>query len=168
MNNVKIGVVMIVLSGLFGALFFFLLSQLRADQVEFGCVPTTEKCLEVDSNLSITHVGVGIIAAAFTLGLYLIFFSRGEQAILERLEEEKNKKLTEEKFSILLRAFDEHEQAVLNAIKEQPGIEQNTLRLRTGLSKAKVSQVLGDLERKRLVRREAKNKTFSVWLSDEF
>jgi uncharacterized membrane protein len=168
MNNVKIGVVLIIISLLFGALFFSLLTQLKEDQMELGCVPAKEKCLEIDSNLSVTHIGIGIIAAAFTLGIYIIFFSKGEQAILKRLEEDTNKKLREEKFGILLRAFDENEQTVLKAIKAQAGIEQNTLRLKTGLSKAKVSQILTSLEKKRLIQRKAKNKTFSVWLSEEF
>ena len=148
MNNIKIGVVLVILSILFGAIFFFLLSQIREEQIELGCIPQKEKCLQIESNLSITHVGVGVIVAALMLGLYLIFFSKGERAILERLEEEKDKKLAEEKFAILLRAFDKNEQAVLKEIKGQPGIEQNTLRLKTGLSKAKVSQILTDLEKK--------------------
>ena len=168
MNNVKIGVTIIVLGVLFGALFFYLLSQFRAEQMELGCMPQKEGCLEIESSLSITHVGVGVIVAALTLGLYMILFSKGEKEILERLEREKNMKLGGEKFSILLRAVDAQEQMVLRTLREQPGIEQNTLRLKTDLSKAKVSQMLSELERKRLVRREAKGKTFSAWLSDEF
>ena len=168
MNNKKIGVVLLIISLLFGLVFFLVLNELNGQQVELGCMPSSENCLQIESSLSITHLAVGIVVSALTLGLYLIFFSRGDEAILRRLEEEKNKKLAEEKFDILLRAFDENGQAVLRAIKKQPGIEQNTLRLKTGLSKAKVSQLLSDLEKKRLVRREAKNKTYSVYLSDEF
>ena len=113
-------------------------------------------------------MGVGIIAAALTLGLYLIFFSKGEEAILKRLEAEKNKKLSEEKLAILLRACDNSEQAILKVIKEQPGIEQNTLRLKANLSKAKVSQILTKFERKQILYREPKGKTFSIYISDEF
>ncbi len=168
MNQVKMGVVLIALSVMLGVVFFLVLSQLKDEQMELGCIPQRERCLEIESNLSVTHVGVGIIAATLALGLYLMLFSGGEQAILRRLEEEKNKKLSEEKFAILLRAFDGNEQAVLKALREQPGIEQNTLRLKTGLSKAKISQILTGLEKKRLIRREAKNRTFSVWLSEDF
>lgn len=168
MNQIKMGVVLIILSILLGIVFFLVLSQLKEEQMELGCIPQKERCLEIESNLSVTHIGVGIIAATLALGLYLMLFARGEQAILRRLEEEKNKKLAEDKFAILLRAFDASGQAVLKAIREQPGIEQNTLRLKTGLSKAKISQILTDLEKKRLIRREAKNRTFSVWLSEEF
>ena len=101
--------------------------------MELGCMPQKEGCIEIESSLSITHIGVGVIVAALTLGLYMILFSKGEKEILERLEREKNMKLNDDKFAILLRAFDEHEQKVLHEIKEQPGIEQNTRRLKTDL-----------------------------------
>ncbi len=168
MNNTKLGITVIVISLLFGALFFFLLSQLKQEQNQLGCIAAKENCIQIESHISITNIGVGIIAATLALGLYLILFSKGEQAILKRLEEEKNKKLTEDTFSILLRAFDENEQSVLKTIKDQPGVEQNTLRLRTGLSKAKISQILTSLEKKRLIYREPKNKTLSITLSEEF
>jgi uncharacterized membrane protein len=168
MNNIKIGLVLVIISLLFGGLFFYLINQLQSEQMEYGCLPQTEKCGQVESNLNITHGGIGIIVAAFTLGLYLILFSKGEKAILQRLEEEKESKLKGQKFDILLRAFDKNEQSVLNAIRSQPGIEQNTLRLKTDISKAKISQILTSLEKKKLIYREAKKKTYSIYLSDEF
>lgn len=168
MNNKKVGVVIVVLGLLVGVVLLVILSQLRGNQIELGCVPESQDCLSIESSLSITHLAVGVITGLMSLGFYLIFFSRGEEAILRRLEEEKKRKLGEEKFGILLRGFDENEQAVLKTIKDQPGIEQNTLKLKTGLSKAKISQILNDFEKKRLIRRVAKNKTYSVYLSDEF
>lgn len=168
MNNKKIGITLVIISLLFAVLFFFLLSKIQQEQFELGCTPTTEKCLKIESKFSITHMGVGIITAALMLGIYLILFSKGEEAILKRLEEEKNKKLTEEKFAILLRACGESEQSILKVIKEQPGIEQNTLRLKSNLSKAKVSQILTEFEKKRILRREPKGKTFSIYISEEF
>ena len=73
-----------------------------------------------------------------------------------------------DKFSLLLRPLDESERNVLVAIKEQEGITQSTLRYRADLSKAKVSQILTDFEKKQLIERKAKGKTYSVFLTENF
>ena len=69
----------------------------------------------------------------------------------------------EEKFTLLLRGLDEFEQQVLQEVRRQEGITQNTLRLRVNMSKAKLSQVLTNLEKKKLVKREAQKKTLAVY-----
>ena len=94
--------------------------------------------------------------------------STSEEAILKRLEEEKNIKVEQNKFELILKAMDENEQKVLKAIKEQDGITQSTLKFRTDLSKAKVSQILTDFEKKHLVKRELKGKTYAVYLAENF
>ena len=73
-----------------------------------------------------------------------------------------------DKFSLLLRPLDESERKVLVAIKEQEGITQSTLRYRADLSKAKVSQILTDFEKKQLIERKEKGKTYSVFLTENF
>lgn len=77
-------------------------------------------------------------------------------------------KLDHDKFDLVLKSMDDHEKNVLTAIREQSGITQSTLRYRTDLSKAKVSQILTDFERKHLVKRESKGKTYAVYLTDNF
>ena len=72
------------------------------------------------------------------------------------------------KFELILKAMDENEKNMLKAIKEQEGITQSTLRYRADLSKAKVSQILTGFEKKNLVRRTAKGKTYSVHLIEGF
>jgi uncharacterized membrane protein len=57
---------------------------------------------------------------------------------------------------------------VIKAIKDKDGITQSTLRYRTDLSKAKISQILTDFEKKHLVKREEKGKTYSVYLAENF
>jgi uncharacterized membrane protein len=168
MNNKKVGGVLIGLSIFLGLLIFSLISQLAVEQQANGCAPTTEECAGLDSQMSLSHIAVGILSATLALGVYLIFFSRGEEAVLKRLEQEKRKSLADERFSILMRAFDETEKNVLKVLQEEPGIEQNSLVLRTGLSKAKISQVLSDLEKKKLLERKVKGKKYTVWLSSEF
>ena len=83
---------------------------------------------------------------------------------MKKLEDEKNKKIGDEKFDWILKALDDYEKKVLKAVKEQDGITQNTLRLRTNMSKAKLSYVLQELEKRNLIKRIEKGKTLEVWL----
>ncbi len=163
MNNKKIGVALLIIS----IIFLFVIVQLMAgydtQAKELGCF-NDKGCSKLESALSITHLAFGMLGFVFALSFYLIFFSRGEEAILRRLEEEKARGLGEEKFSLILKGLDNYEQKALTAVKEQEGITQNTLRMRTDMSKAKLSYVLGDLEKKGLVKREKKGKTLAVFL----
>lgn len=163
MDNKKLGIVLIIISILVGLILFNLISNLTQSSREMGCFQN-EKCQDYESSLSITHIAVGIFSFIFALGFYLLIFTKGEEAIVKRLEETKDKSLAEEKFSILLKALDPFEKKVLMAIKEQDGITQNTLRLRTNMSKAKLSYVVNELERRKLIKREKRNKTFAIYL----
>lgn len=53
---------------------------------------------------------------------------------------------------------------VMKAIKDHDGITQSTLRLRLDLSKAKLSYVLQELEKRNLIKRIKKGKTLQVFL----
>ena len=52
----------------------------------------------------------------------------------------------------------------MQIVKEQDGITQNTLKLRANMSKAKLSYILQELERRGLVKRIRKGKTLEVHL----
>ena len=125
-------------------------------------------CKTIETSLSVIHLAFGIFGFLFSLGFYLFVFSREEEAIVQRLEKDTQRKLDEEKFTLLLRAMSMEEKAVMKAVREQPGITQNTLRLRIDISKAKLSQVLASLEKKELVIRTQQGKTLAVFLKEEF
>lgn len=112
----------------------------------------------------------GILLAAFTvgLGLYLIFFSKTQQAFLETIKETKRQGKEEEKFSILLKALSPEERIVMEKVKEQDGITQTTLMLRTDLSKTKLSFVLSDLEKKGLIKKVKEGKINHIHLKEAF
>jgi uncharacterized membrane protein len=121
-------------------------------------------CQIIQQKISFAHVGFGIFGFMLGLGFYILLFNKSEERILKRLEEEKDKKISYEKFDIILKALDDYEVKVLKAVKEQDGITQNTLRLRTNISKAKLSYVLQELEKRNLIKRIQKGKTLSIWL----
>jgi len=167
MENKKLGFVILSISMLASILAFSFINILGTKTANLQCFPTNE-CQRVESLLGLSHIAVGLISFIGALGIYLLFFSTSEEAILKRLEEEKNMKIEQDKFELVLKAMDENERNVLKAIKEQDGITQSTLKFRADLSKAKVSQILTDFERKHLVKRELKGKTYAVYLAENF
>lgn len=167
MENKKLGFVILSISVLASILALGFIGVLGKQTSALQCYPTNE-CQRVESLMGLSHVAVGLISFIGALGIYLLFFSTSEEAILRRLEEEKSVKTEENKFELIMKAMDDNEQKVLKAIKEQEGITQSTLKFRTDLSKAKVSQILTDFEKKHLVKREAKGKTYAVYLAENF
>ncbi|PIN73570.1 hypothetical protein COV20_05090 [Candidatus Woesearchaeota archaeon CG10_big_fil_rev_8_21_14_0_10_45_16] len=166
MNNKKIGVLLLILSIVLLGLFIFAISILNKDIEAMGCFQNPG-CGDVENSLSIVHAAFGIFGFLFALGFYLIFFSQGEKAVIQRLEADTNKKLNEEKFAILIKGLNEFERETLVAVRDQSGITQSTLRLRVKMSKAKLSQTLSELEKKDLIAREQEGKTFKVYYSFE-
>jgi hypothetical protein len=167
MENKKLGAIILAISIAAGALSLSFLGLLNKQTSDLKCYPTQE-CQRVESLMGLSHIAVGLISFIGALGFYILFFSTSEEAILRRLEQEKNMKIEGDKFELVLKGMDENEKKVIKAIKEQEGITQTTLKFRTDLSKAKVSQILTDFEKKKLIQREAKGKTYSVYLIDNF
>ncbi len=163
MENKKLGILLIIISLVVGGMFVYYNSTLIKQSKERGCFPN-EECIKIESTLNFSHFAIGIFSFILALGFYLIFFNKTEKAILNKLEEDKNKNIEDNKFNILLKALDEHEKKVIKAVREQPGITQNTLRLRTDMSKAKLSYVLQELERREIIKRIEKGKTLEVYL----
>lgn len=130
---------------------------------KLGC-NVNKGCAEAENKFSMTNMAFGFFGFMFGLGFYILFFNKSEERILRRLEDEKNQKIGDGKFNYILMALDPYEKRVLKAVKEQDGITQSTLRLRTDMSKAKLSYVLQELEKRNLVKRVKKGKTLEVFL----
>jgi ribosomal protein S25 len=162
MENKKLAIIFIVFSVVFLVFLITFNSNLSTDYNSFCQV--SEDCQVIQQNISFIHVGFGIFGFMLGLGVYILLFNKSEEAILKRLEEEKESKINEERFSLILKALDDYEKKVLKAVKEQDGITQNTLRLRVNLSKAKLSYVLQELEKRNLIKRIHKGKTLQIWL----
>ena len=111
-----------------------------------------------------TYIGILIIGVVAALGLYLIFFDKSQKEIVTTLKQQKHLQIDKEKFDILMKGLTKEEQTVIKAVKEQDGITQQTLRLRTDMHKSKLSIILDGLEKKSLVARKDKGKTKQVFL----
>ena len=166
MNNKKVGVFISVITLVLLVIFVLVIRSLNQEIKALGCFQKAG-CQTIGTSLSIVHFAFGAFGFLFALAFYLLFFSKGEEAIVERLEKDTHKRLGEEKFSVLLKGLDAFEKEALTIIRNQEGITQNTLRLRVNMSKAKLSHVLQNLERKGLLKREDKNKTKAIYLKEE-
>jgi len=170
MNNKTLGLMLIVACIVFGIIIFRYESQLSQNE-EASCSCTEMEqggfCPHEQGTSVQTYLGFGLVAAIFALGMYLIFFEKSQKEIVSALGKEKQLKSQAERFSILLMGLGPEEQKVIKAVKEQDGISQSTLRLRTDLHKSKLSIVLDGLEKKGLVKRMIKGKTKQVFLKVE-
>ncbi len=84
-------------------------------------------------------------------------------------EEEKpgeKPKTLDKSYAILERALSEDEALLLEIIRENEGITQDSLRFRTGFSKSKVSALLLNLEKKGIITRERLGRTYKVFIAD--
>jgi len=167
MENKKLGILIVIITILLIAIFLIVIRSLNQEIQALGCYQNPG-CQTIETSLSIIHFAFGIFGFLLALGSYLLFFSRGEEAIVRRLEADTSRKLQEDKLSILLKGLDQFEQQALLKIKEQEGITQNTLRLRVDMSKAKLSQVLTTLEKKGLIRRVPEKKTLALYVREKW
>ena len=156
MEKKKLGILLIILSLIFLFFIFYFNLNFSGKSIELGC-NMNEGCESVQDLLNITNIGFGLFGFMFALGFYILFFNKTEEMLIKRLDED-------EKFEIILKALDNYEKKVLKAVKEQNGITQNTLKLRTDMSKAKLSYVLQELEKRNLIKRSPKGKTLQVFL----
>ena len=139
-----------------------LVRQIIAEQG--SCFLEDGTCLHDDRGMTMYIITWILAAAMAALGVYLIFFEKSQKAIVSALRKQKQIKVKEEKFAILLKGLSAEEKKVMKAVKEQDGITQQTLRLRADMHKSKLSIVLDGLEKKGLVKRAAKGKTKQVFL----
>ncbi|MBI2582347.1 MarR family transcriptional regulator [Candidatus Woesearchaeota archaeon] len=165
MNNKKVGVFILVITFILLSIFIMIIQSLNQEIKALGCFENAG-CRTIETSLSVVHFAFGAFGFLFALAFYLLIFSKGEEAIVERLEKDTERKLVEEKYSILSKGLGEFERKVLAVVRQEEGITQNMLRLRVDMSKAKLSQVLQELEKKNLIKREPKDKTLQIFLKE--
>ncbi len=168
MDNKKLGIMLVVLGIVLGFIILAFNQTINA-QAEEGCdcagMEESGFCPMDDSTPWQTYAGIILVSVMAALGLYLIFFEKSQKAIVSTLEKQKQIQSEEEKFDILLKGLNEDEKKIIKAVKEQDGITQQTLRLRTDLHKSKLSILLDGLEKKDLIKRVDKGKTKQVFIN---
>ena len=70
----------------------------------------------------------------------------------------------EQEYKIIRKALSEDEKAILDEIKKAGEITQDSLRFRLNWSKAKISTILTNLDKRGLIQRERTGKTYNVYL----
>ncbi|MBU7048178.1 MAG: hypothetical protein HXS54_17215 [Theionarchaea archaeon] len=79
---------------------------------------------------------------------------------------EPDKSVKDKSMIILKKALTDDEVAIVDMVKDTPGVTQDSLRFRTDFSKSKVSALILNLEKKGIVQREKTGKTYKIYLSE--
>ena len=85
MENKKLGFIILSFSVIASILAYGFIGVLGRETNALQCYPTNE-CQRVESLLGLSHIAVGLISFIAALGIYLLFFSTSEEAILKRLK----------------------------------------------------------------------------------
>ncbi|MDP3728926.1 MAG: hypothetical protein Q8R18_05765 [bacterium] len=175
MNNKHLGVILIIIAILMGIFLFVTKQQedLYLDKIieeQDGVCYVDGVC--VHDQQFIKYLIGGFLALAVALsGLYLFFFDKSQRRLLQQhkevayaLKEVKEK----DEFQAYLAGFSEEEQKVLKAVHEQEGIQQSTLRYRTGIAKTSLSLLLKSLEERGIISKKEHGKTNQIFLVRKF
>ncbi len=175
LDNKKLGAILIILSVALLAVLVVVRGEVRGayqgeidKYVEAGksCPSDPEKCPHEQRARALipVYLGGAVSLGVLTLGLYLLLFEKSQKEVAQVLEKQKEMKIEDEKFQILMKGLGEDEQKVMEAVREQDGITQNTLGLRTDIHKSKLSMLLKKLEERDLVKKKPKGRTNQVFL----
>jgi len=178
MDNKKLGIALIIAALIIVGIFFFIRSEMERligiQVANTGSCYQGQVCSHENANTT-TYIGIGLAAFIAALGVFLLFFEKSQKVIMEShekittaLQKDAKEKIEEEKFKVLLAGLDEEEKKVITAVREQEGIQQSTLKYRTGLSKTKLSMVIKGLEAKNLVTKEESGKTNKIHIKKPF
>jgi len=72
----------------------------------------------------------------------------------------------EKNIQLLKKALTVDESLIIDMIKENDGITQDSLRFKTGFSKSKVSYLVTELEKKDIIHRQELGRTYKLFISD--
>ncbi|MEK6922016.1 MAG: MarR family transcriptional regulator [Nanoarchaeota archaeon] len=190
MNQKTLGIFLIILGIALAGLFYKIkldnekiIQERILEQAEAGtasCFLEDGTCLHEQKNVTFM-IGEGFAVLIFALGLYLLFFDTTKETkelvakqseqnvqIATALKQSVEEKKKDERFTAFLAGFSDDERKVLEAVHEQDGILQSTLRYRTGLTKTDVSLILKRFEEKGYVTKKPEGNTNKVYLRKVF
>src|SRR3989338_708759 len=178
MKKKTIGIILIIFAIASSIVLYTLKSKLEAaldfqiEQYGASCPSDPNICphSQLEKLNSFSYVLFSIFGVVALFSIYLLFdksdknLQESQMAITKTLEGIKKQETTESKFNILLKALNEDEKKLLSIIKEQDPISQNTLTLKSDMSKSKVSSILSDFEKKELIKKVKKGKINLIYL----
>jgi uncharacterized membrane protein len=139
-----------------------------------SCFNEEGTCLHEQNN-TLFVVGWSLSGALLLFGVYLAIFDKTQRVIAEHqvkvssaLESAMKEDKKKSQVDAYLAGFSDDEQNVLKVVFEQQGIQQSTLRFRTGLSKTSLSLILRDLEERNVISRKDSGKTKQVFTIKKF
>lgn len=176
MNQRLIGIIVIIIGVLLAS--FVYMAKLQEDKAinqmikeQGSCYLPDGTCLHEDRSYTIYIFGGVLSLGLIILGIYLVAFDRTQSILAEQnrqvagaLAEAKKK----DEFTAYLSGFNEDEQKLIKAVREQEGIKQSTLRYRIGMSKTSLSLMLKDLEHRGIISRKESGKTNEIFLRKRF
>jgi uncharacterized membrane protein len=144
------------------------IAQLVSTPDYANCKYDAATCPQAQGNVVLPDAtGIGLVLFGILLGLYLIRSDSTQRKILAELETKRSQLSKDEKKELLFSVLTVDERKIIAAVIEQPGISQATLRLRTDMSKAKLSMLLKALEERELIVKTEDGKTNTVHLKRE-
>lgn len=179
MNQKQIGIALIVFGILVMFMVFMFKSQMdlsahQAMALSGTCFTEEGVCIH-QRNVTYLAIGWSLSAIIFILGVYLLFFDKTQEKLAEQqitvaraLEAATKHESKKTKFDSFLGGFNEDEKIILQAVHNQDGIKQSTLRFKTGLSKTSLSLILNSLEKRDIISRKQSGKTKEVYLRNKF
>src|SRR3989344_6275279 len=177
MDNKKLGILIIAAVLILGIIYSIFYYKVRQDLVSSATFDEQGRCIhqeglqcpyqqleKLNPYNYLIMIGLSVI---LLFGVYLAFFEKSEKEkkeLIKVIKDTGKEKIKEEKFSALLSVLNENERKTVNAVKEQDGISQTTLRIRLGFSKSKLSALLSDLEKRNLITKVGKGKVNYIYL----
>jgi len=180
MNQKQIGIILIIIGLIIASIVYTV--KLREDKnisiiiakQAGSCYLEDGTCLH-DRSLLPFIAGWILSASLLILGIYLAIFDKTQSLLAKQhlevssaLKAAKIQDKQKDEFKAFLSGFTEEEQKVLQAIQEQEGIKQATLRYRVGMSKASLSLLLKSLAERNIVNKKPAGKTNQLYLIRKF
>lgn len=177
-SNIWAGITIIIISLIFFGSFYLIKTEMdetyRQQMINYeggSCINEDGTCIH-DNPLDWLFYLIYILdVVLFFVGVFLIVHGKNEIRIAEKLDNTaesikriKEKEENDNSFEAFLTPFSEEERKILRLIRNNEGLWQSTLRIKSGISKAKLSSILSELEEKGHITRQKKGKTYTIYL----